>query len=310
MIARMLGHLFKSLFAYRSGPIAQLPADVPQDGDRAESTRHYHAAKASVRAGRVAEAIASCRAALMAERNFSPAHFLLAEIELPGEDYLEVLARVHGHLRPRTYLEIGVETGRSIRQVGPGTRAIGVDPHPRVEFDLGPNVSIVPQTSSEFFARHDVLEALGGVPIDMAFIDGMHQFEYALRDFMSIEALCTPASTIFIHDVFPLDEHTATRQRGTGFWSGDIWRLALLLRKHRPDLAFHTIAAKPTGLAIVRNLDPASRYIRDHLDELIEEYLEVDFSILNDRKAESLALVPNDWSRISALLDAPVTPRL
>ena len=66
----------------------------------------------------------------------------------------------------------------------------------------------------------------------------------------------------------------------------------------------NTIGAPPTGLAVVRNLDPQSRHIRDRLDALIKEYLAVDFSVLNGCKADRLALFPNDWSRISGLLDA------
>jgi hypothetical protein len=136
----------------------------------------------------------------------------------------------------------------------------------------------------------------------------MHHFEFALRDFMNTEALCAPSSTILIHDVYPIDERTAARERVTEFWSGDIWRLVLLLRRHRPDLAVHTIAAPPTGLALVRNLDPESSYIRDHLEELVRDYLGVEFSVLDGCKAEQLALVPNDWPQIRALLDAPISP--
>jgi hypothetical protein len=258
------------------------------------------------RAGRAPEAVAACRALLEVAPNYWPAHNLLAAIELPGEHYFRVLERMHAHLRPRTYLEIGVARGESIRLASPGTRAIGVDPEPSVAFPLGPNVSIVAQTSDDFFAGRDVRAELGGLPVDLAFIDGMHHFEFALRDFMNIEALCAPSSTILIHDVFPIDERTAARERVTEFWSGDIWRLVLLLRRHRPDLAVHTIGAAPTGLALVRNLDPKSGYIRDHLDELIEEYLAVDFGFLDGRKADHLALFPNDWPQIRALLDTPV----
>jgi len=298
----MLGDLLKSLRASRPAAGGAAPATV-EDGP----SRRYNAALEDWRAGRVPEAIAGCKAALELAPGFLPAHALLAAIDLPGEDYFRVLARIHAHLKPRTYVEIGVATGASIRLAGSGTRTIGVDPEPRIEFELGPNMSIFAETSDGFFAGHDVRAELGGLPIDLAFIDGMHRFEFALRDFMNIEALCTPESTILVHDVYPLDERTAARDRVTDFWSGDIWRLVLLLRKHRPDLAVHTIGAVPTGLAMVRNLDPQSRYIRDHLDALIAEYLAVDFGVLHDRKAERLALFPNDWSRISALLDAPAT---
>jgi hypothetical protein len=232
---------------------------------------------------------------------------LLATIDLPGEDYRRVLGRIHAHLRPRTYVEIGVAKGDSIRQVSPGTRVLGIDTAPAIKFKLPSDVKIFAQTSDSFFSQHDVRAELGGLPIDLAFIDGMHNFEFALRDFMNIEALCTPESTILFHDAYPLDERTAARERTTVFWSGDIWRLVLLLRKHRPDLVVNTIGAPPTGLAVVRNLDPRSRYIRDRLDDLIEEYLAVEFSILNGGKADRLGLFPNDWSRIRALLDAPPT---
>ncbi len=295
----MLRSLLKGVFTARPASTARTPAD------RAEDLRpRVEAAVADYHAGRTLEAVAACRALLEIDPNYWPAHSLLAAVDLPGEHYSTGLERVHAHLAPRTYVEIGVAQGESIRLVGPGTRAIGVDPDPRIAFPLGSNVRIIAETSDEFFARHDVRAELGGLPVDLAFIDGMHQFEFALRDFMNIEALCVPSSTILIHDVYPLDARTAARERVTEFWSGDIWRLALLLRKHRPDLVVRTIAAAPTGLALVRNLDPESSYIRDHLDVLIAEYLAIDFGFLDGRKAEQLALFPNDWSQVRALLDA------
>jgi uncharacterized protein YoaH (UPF0181 family) len=298
----MLRSVLKSFLGPRPAPAA--PADPS-----AELNRRFEAAVADWRAGRFAEATAACRAMLAAAPGYSPAHSLLAMIALPGENYQRVLERIHEHLRPRTYVEIGVSRGESIRLVGAETRALGVDPEPRIESPLGPNVSIFAETSDEFFARHDVRAELGGLPVELAFIDGMHQFEFALRDFMNLEALCAPSATILIHDVYPLDERTAARERVTDFWSGDIWRLVLLLRNHRPDLVVRTIAASPTGVALVRNLDPRSTYIRDRLDALCAEYRAVEFGVLDGRKEEALALFPNDWAQIRTLLDAPVAAR-
>ncbi|MFO1360873.1 MAG: class I SAM-dependent methyltransferase [Burkholderiales bacterium] len=300
----MLKSLLRNVLAGR--PERDAPRSPSTRPDEALA-RRYAAAETHWRDGRTAEAAEECRALLEGAPNFWAAHNLLAAIEMPGENYFGVLARIHAHLNPRTYVEIGVSRGESIRLTGPATRAIGVDPAPAVSEALGPNVSIVAETSDEFFAAYDVRAELGGLPIDLAFIDGMHQFEFALRDFINIEALCEPASTILIHDVYPLDRPTAERERVTEFWSGDIWRLVMLLRKHRPDLVVRTIAAAPTGLALVRNLDPGSTRLRDGLDGLIEEGLALDYGVLDGRKAELLALVPNDWAQVRALLDAPLS---
>jgi hypothetical protein len=57
--------------------------------------------------GRHSEALALCRQAV--ERaDYSRAYTLMSQLSLPGEDYFRVLARIHRHLQPRTYLEIGV----------------------------------------------------------------------------------------------------------------------------------------------------------------------------------------------------------
>src|SRR5262245_32772620 len=190
------------------------------------------------------------KAVSLAPRSLA-AHQLLAGIRLPGPEYLEVIAMIHSHLQPRTYLEIGVQTGKSIALAGPGTRAIGVDPEPRISTPLGPHVSIRAMTSDDYLAGHCVSADLGGRAIDLAFIDGMHRFEFALRDFINIEKHCSPRSTVLIHDCYPLTRLTAEREMQTDFWSGDIWRLILVLRKCRPELSINVIATAPTGLGVV-----------------------------------------------------------
>lgn len=264
----------------------------------------YHAAKAAGALGERDRAARYCERALRLDPSFEAAHQLLADSFLHGEHYFLVLQRVHQLLKPRTYVEIGVETGASIRLAAPETLALGIDPQAVIASPLPPNVRIVRQTSDEFFARDDVAAQLGGLPVDLAFIDGMHHFEFALRDFMNLERRCAPGATILIHDCFPHDRATAERERHFTFWSGDIWRLILLLKKYRPDLAIHTIAAPPTGLGVVRNLNPASRFIADNLQRLYDEFLALDYAYLEKDRAGKLNLFPNDWSRIRPLLAA------
>lgn len=220
-----------------------------------------------------------------------------------GEHYHAVMARIFELLRPRTYVEIGIFTGRSLQLARPPTLAIGIDPEPKLPVAPAANHRIFAETSDEFFARHDLRAEFGGLPVDLAFIDGMHHFECALRDFANLERACTRDSTILIHDCYPRDRETAERTAHQTFWSGDIWRLVVLLKKYRPDLAIDVIGAPPTGLGVVRNLNPDSRYLQEHHDRLREEYLAVDYAYLDSGKAEKLNLFPNAPERIRALLE-------
>jgi hypothetical protein len=241
-------------------------------------------------------------AAVLAPQSL-PTHELLAALTFPGPHYLELVTLFHSHLRPSTYVEIGVSDGLSFALVRPDTRAIGVDPEPKITAPLGPNASIFATTSDDYFATRDVRSDLGGRPIDLAFIDGMHQFEFALRDFVNLERHCSPRSSVLIHDCYPLTRATAERERQTLFWTGDIWRLILILRKYRPDLRVDVVATAPSGLGVVRGLDPGSTVLSDRYEEIVREYLALDYSVLDAGKAETLALFPNDWERIRELID-------
>lgn len=259
-------------------------------------------AQAASKAGDTDTAVRYCERALQLAPDLEPVHHLLFSLFLHGEPYIRVLERIHHHLKPRTYIEIGIETGASLQLAAPETLALGVDPQPQLRFVPGPNVRIFAETSDEFFARHDVRAELGGLPVDLAFIDGLHHFEYALRDFMNLERLCAPQSTILIDDCFPHDRRTAERERFIEFWSGDVWKVIVLLKKYRPDLSIHTVATPPTGMCIVRNLDPGSRFIADNLPRLIDEFTKLDYGYLERGRAKKLNLFPNDWERIRSLL--------
>ena len=228
---------------------------------------------------------------------------MLAELEFPGDDYFRVLARIHEYVRPATYLEIGVDQGLSFEILRPETLALGVDPNPRLRKPPAPRQRVFAQTSDEFFEQCDVISELDGKTVDLAFIDGMHQMEFALRDFINVEKCCSADSIILIHDVYPIDVTSAARERASLFWSGDIWRLILILKKYRPDLSVNVIAARPTGLAIVQSLDPHSGVLAERQHEIIDEFLAFDISVLDGRKDEMLNRFPNDWASIARLID-------
>jgi methyltransferase family protein len=219
-----------------------------------------------------------------------------------GEYYYALMGRIHEALRPRTYVEIGIDDGASLDLVAPATRAIGIDPQPKLRVPLPENVTVFTKTSDAFFAEHDVEAELGGQKIDLAFIDGMHHFEFVLRDFMNLERHCAPGATILVHDCYPLDELTSARERTTGVWTGDVWRALVALREQRPDLAIATVAAPPTGLAIIRSLDPVSSVLQERYKWIVETYMARPYAQIARRKAEALNLVPAEWRVVASLL--------
>jgi hypothetical protein len=101
---------------------------------------------------------------------------------------------------------------------------------------------------------------------------------------------------------------SAARERTTAFWSGDVWRALVALKKWRPDSALHAVGAPPTGLGVIPNLDPTSRVRAENLDSICAEFRAVGYATIAGRKSEALNLVPNDWRDVQALLDAPARP--
>jgi tetratricopeptide (TPR) repeat protein len=305
----------QALDALSSGRIADarlhsLRAEcLAQLGEEGSAALHVNAARACFDRGLRDEAKRHCRLALAADPDNPAAHNMLAAIDLPGENYFALLARIHAHLAPRTYVEIGVSRGDSIELADASTKVIGIDPDPQLAKPLGPNHRVFQETSDAFFASHDLRALLDGLPVDLAFIDGMHHFEFALRDFVNLEPYCSRDSTILVHDCYPLDAATAARERATNFWSGDIWRLVLALKKYRSDLSIHTVAAAPTGLAVIRSLDPGSRILAADLERICDEFLAVEFEAIAGSKAERLNLFQNDWERVKQLLGGSRRPR-
>jgi hypothetical protein len=239
----------------------------------------------------------------------SRAHLGLARATLLGDSYMVHLGKLHELLNPGVYLEIGVANGLSIALARPPTVAIGIDPTPRLTTPVSATTSIFPLTSDDFFATsaHD---ALRGNSIDLAFIDGLHHFEQALRDFANVEAHSTRATVCLFHDTLPLDEMTQRRDRQTDFWTGDIWKLAVVLAERRPDLALFTVPTFPAGLTVVTNLDPGRRP-EDYMSaSVLDEFMALGFDEAEQRRNDALNLVPNEWSVLEQRLtnSGPTAP--
>jgi hypothetical protein len=236
-------------------------------------------------------------------------HLAAAERRLPGPGYYHVLRWTHEILRPANYVEIGVHRAISLVQANRGTPCIGVDPEPSIDEQYEreierkiPATKIYELTSDEFFARYDLRDLLGGA-VELAFIDGLHLFEQVLRDFAHLETYSAAGSVFLLHDCLPLDEVTASRERTTDFYCGDVWKAALALRRRRPELEMVTVRTAPTGLCLVRGLDKSNRGFEEELPEIEASYRDLDFDYYLAHRAEMPEEIPNqeeavrDWLR-------------
>lgn len=206
--------------------------------------------------------------------------------DLTGPIYLSVLDALHNALKPKTYFEIGTASGDTLALAK--CASLAVDPAFNFKSaDLlipimeKPKLLLFQMGSDEFFAEYDAAQLLGA-PIDFAFLDGMHHCEFLLRDFINTEKSCKRNSVIALHDCLPVEAALTERDPGTeprlaphrqGWWTGDVWRTALLLKRLRPDLAIMALNAFATGLILISNLDPQSTILADRYDQNVETML-------------------------------------
>lgn len=188
--------------------------------------------------------------------------------------YLDFFVGMHARLAPQTYLEIGVASGKSLRLAS--CRRVGIDPGYAITVPIDGDIALFRTTSDEYFSRPDPLAATGGRPFDMAFIDGLHLFEFALRDFINTEKHCARNGVIVFDDMLPRTTDEAARERHTSSWTGDVFSILEVLAKYRPGLSVVPIDTHPTGLLLVLGLDPTDTTLADNYDRIVAEYRRPD----------------------------------
>ncbi|MGW2635891.1 class I SAM-dependent methyltransferase [Streptomyces sp. NPDC001348] len=202
----------------------------------------------------------------------------------------EFLRELHKVTANRNYLEIGVNDGRSLTLSR--VPSIAIDPAFKVVTEIRCDVHLAKATSDDFFARDNPLAHLRGgrhplrnlarnrspfgywrrTTLDLSFIDGMHLFEYALRDFINIEKHSDWASVIVFDDMLPRNVDEAARDRHTDAWTGDVYKLVEILNRYRPDLVTVLVDTAPTGQLVVFGADPDNTVLGDRYDEIIAEF--------------------------------------
>jgi hypothetical protein len=249
-------------------------------------------------------AMQAARHAVTLNPDVSGGYDVLSNSMLPGERYDDLLGRFHDWLQPKSYIEIGVDTGASIVLAKSPTVAVGIDPEPRLLNAPKTVCKIFPLTSDHYFAARDPRRDIEAETVDLAFIDGLHLFEQALRDFINIERISSPRTVVLIHDCFAIDAMTAERERKTSFWTGDVWKIIPCLREFRPDLHVFTIATPPSGLGVIGRLDSRSRVLIERFDEIVSRYVALEVDPDEQRRRECAVMVANNWQEIVARLSS------
>lgn len=189
-----------------------------------------------------------------------------------GKLYLDVLGHIHASTSPDWYLEVGTCKGRSLTHAT--GNYISVDPAYQLKRQIIPPTGtffhLFQQTSDDFFAS-GFIEKMG-ITLDFAFLDGLHHFEALLRDIINTEKHMKPGGMIALHDCCPTNAEMTSREHNTAAWAGDVWKVIPILMRHRPDLKIELFDAAPTGLALLRNLDPGSTALSDAYDAVVADW--------------------------------------
>lgn len=161
------------------------------------------------------------------------------------------LNRLAEALGCRTYLEIGVETGRTFLQVSLAQRT-GVDPC--FQFDWQEHqgrdgVQLHATTSDAFFA-----DLAAETRYDLIFVDGLHTFEQTYRDILHGLRHSHRGTVLLIDDTVPSDVFSTCRdqlqclnlratfaQDGDPSWHGDTYKVVPLLSAFNCDLRLLTL---------------------------------------------------------------------
>jgi hypothetical protein len=92
---------------------------------------------------------------------------------------------------------------------------------------------------------------------------------------------------------------SAARRRASTFWVGDTWKVLECLLDHRPDLTIRVVPAPPSGIVVVRGLDPDARPLNPGL---LAEYEARDYPHAPGVWPARYGIVANDEAGLRSAL--------
>ena len=180
-------------------------------------------------------------------------------------DRLDVIQALMRQKNLKNYLEIGVENGHIFFRIK-STFKVAVDPKFLFDFSRRLGKSLInpynfnnqyfEKTSDAFFAQ-DAQRVFTAKKLQLALVDGTHEYQFALRDVENTFNYMQENGVILMHNCNPQLAGTAGHFEDgeTGEWNGDVWRTIIHLRSQRPDLTAFVLDIDQ-GLGIVTRQKP------------------------------------------------------
>ena len=223
-------------------------------------------------------------------------------------DRVKVIQAVIDNIKAKTYLEIGINYGRTFLKIR-AKRKIAVDPEFNVSgfkkfrhfFKNSCNINnqYYRMTSDMFFDQEagDILKS----GVDVAFIDGLHTYKQSLKDVLNTLKYLNEYGVIVMHDCNPSSEKLAlplaradNQLKKSVYdipgWCGDVWKTIPYLRSTKQNLQIFVLDCD-FGLGIVKKGYPENRlnYSKEDIDKMTYENLSQNrIETLNLKQVEYL----------------------
>jgi len=235
------------------------------------------------------------------QRGFPPERFSVFEqrLRLPKElgrrneffkanevRYLDFLEHLH-RKRYNRYFEIGTRAGDSIKLSR--SPSVAIDPFLQVDSDvIGEKDScLFFQTKSDDFFEQE-FPNFRELTCELGFIDGLHLFEYALKDFINLAKISAEKSLLIFHDPMPWSFEMTRRDylgRPKGAWTGDVWKLVPILLDAGLKDSMSLIPSAPSGLLAVMNPDQTKVLeLHNNFAKIVADWTDVTLEIYGLKK--------------------------
>ena len=240
----------------------------------------------------------------LSERVLSPIQLHAKGEFLKAKDghYLDFLKVLHQNIY-EVYFEIGTRSGDSLALSQ--SPSIAIDPFFQLKKDpIGKKdfCLIFQETSDSFFEK--TFPKFSHLKCQLAFIDGMHLFEFALRDFINLAKISSKKALFLFHDPLPWTYKMATRNNEklgrNEAWTGDVWKLIPILMDAGMKDNINVLTSAPSGLLAI--LNPEKKLIiklEENYDEICAKWrdVELDKNSLLDFYQKNVFIKPETYLR-------------